>query len=260
MIEQLDESIEDFLRGEVPLSREAVAVSFDAPDKEWGSGVTQPTLNLFLWDIRRSAEESESGMEQAIVNGSPHWRVRPPRYEFRYLVTAWAAEILDEHRLLGAVLPTLVNHRSIPPSYLKRPFIEIAPHPTLKVGLSHLTSLSEFWSAIEGKFKTGLDLIVTATIDPAILIPAGAPTEEIGVSVADSEDPDRVSEHRYVAGSVDDFAAVGALVRTPVGTAIVQPDRSFLVRARPGDDVVVETPVPKRGTVPERGAIRIGDP
>ena len=50
MLHLLDETLEAFLRAEVPLPARQVDVSFAAPDSEWGAAVTKPTVNLFLWE------------------------------------------------------------------------------------------------------------------------------------------------------------------------------------------------------------------
>ena len=63
MLNLLDESLETFLRAEVPLSAKAVDLSFEAPDSDWGAGVTKPTVNLYLWDVRRNVEGAQSGFE-----------------------------------------------------------------------------------------------------------------------------------------------------------------------------------------------------
>ena len=52
MLHLLDESMEAFLRAEVPLSVRDVDVVFEAPDGDWAAGVSRPTVNLYLWDVR----------------------------------------------------------------------------------------------------------------------------------------------------------------------------------------------------------------
>ena len=58
MLELVDESLEAFFRAVVPLSATDVDVSFDAPDRDWSAKLSRPTVNVFLWDIRRSATRS----------------------------------------------------------------------------------------------------------------------------------------------------------------------------------------------------------
>ena len=91
MLHHLDDSLEAYLRALVRLPSRDVDVSFDTPDHEWGSGVTRPTLNLFLWDVCRSQRRAVAGMEAVEVGGRIERRKPAPRVEFRYLVTAWAS-------------------------------------------------------------------------------------------------------------------------------------------------------------------------
>ena len=53
MLHLLDESLEAFLRATVPLPRREVDVAFAAPDRDWAARVSRPTVNLYLWDVRR---------------------------------------------------------------------------------------------------------------------------------------------------------------------------------------------------------------
>lgn len=257
MLQQLDEGLEAFLRETVPLGRSEVDVSFEAPDKEWGAGITKPTVNLFLWDIRRSLDEAESGRELVERNGEKYWRQKPPRIDFRYLVTAWTTEVQDEHRLLGSVLTTLLANARLEEEHLPPGLAEVVPPPNIRVARPDGKDFAEFWSAIEGQLKPGLDMIVTATVDPDLLRPAGPPTEEMGTRLVDNQEPERVSERREVAGHVDDPAAVGALVTSPRGRAIVDENGNFLVPADPGDEVMVDLEHPLRGTVDQHGRVEV---
>ena len=150
MLQLLDEALEDFMRGEVPLNRTEVEIAFDAPDNEWSSGVTKPTVNLFLWDIRRTWDESDIGREQVEVDGTLHWRQRPPRVDFRYLCTAWTSEVADEHRLLGSLLAAFLGNRELPDPYLQGVLTEMIPGPTMKVARHDAKDFAELWSALEG--------------------------------------------------------------------------------------------------------------
>src|SRR4029079_13868402 len=109
MLHLLDETLEAFLRAEVPLPARQIDVSFDAPDSEWGAAVTKPTVNLFLWEVRQNTSERESGMEFVEEEGVRGWRPPKPRVDCRYLVTAWTTEVQDEHSLLGPLPPALLK-------------------------------------------------------------------------------------------------------------------------------------------------------
>src|SRR4051794_2570477 len=175
MLHLLDESIEAFLRAEVPLPARQIDVSFESPDSEWGAAVTKPTVNLFLWDVRMNAEERESGMEFVEEEGVRSWRPPKPRVDCRYLVTAWTAEGQDEHRLLGAMLATLLSNREIGEAHLQGAYAAVRPVPTVKVAMPDDNGRPDLWQALGGKLKPGLDLWVTATVDAGVAAAAGPP-------------------------------------------------------------------------------------
>lgn len=257
MLQLLDESLEEFLRGVVPLERGEVDLAFDTPDSEWGTGITRPTVNLFLWDVRRSLDENESGRERVATSDGSAWRQRPPRVAFRYLCTAWTSEIADQHRLLGGLLIALLGHSQIPQQYLQGHLVDLDPLPTLRIARPDGKDFAEFWPAVEGKLRAGLDLIVTATVDPSVIVPAGPPTGELATVLADQSEPGRTSRRSAVGGRIDDPAAVGAVVRSVRGSAKVGETGQFLVQAEPGDEVVVETSPPLRGTVSAEGLLEL---
>ena len=61
MLDLIDATLEAFFRATVPLSAQDVDVSFEPPDREWSAKLTRPTVNVFLWDIRRSTDRGQAG-------------------------------------------------------------------------------------------------------------------------------------------------------------------------------------------------------
>ncbi len=255
MLQQLDESLESFLRAEVPLSRDEVDVAFEAPDPDWGAGITKPTINLYLWDIRRSATQSEAGKMLRERNGEKVWVDPLPRVSFRYMVTAWANEVRDEHQLLGAIMTTLLPTVVIPEDHLKGSLRALRPQPMLAISGHDSTDFTEFWSALEGKLKPGLDLVITATIDAAMIKEAGPPTEGLELAFDDKDRGGKASGRRIVMGRVADPAGAGVVVLGPRGSAVVNADGTFAIAAHPGDELIVELPEPRRVRVPESGQV-----
>jgi hypothetical protein len=182
MLHQLDESIEAFLRAAVPLPARDIDVAFEAPDGEWAVGISRPTVNLYLWDVRLNLTEREYG-EQLIEDrdGKKFRRDPLPRVDCRYLVTAWTSEVRDEHSLLGSVLAALLLHPVIEPDHLQGALANILPVPSLRLHSGDGSENSDFWSALGGQLKPGLDLVVTATVDAAALKAAGPAVEGVKV-------------------------------------------------------------------------------
>ena len=185
MLQLLDDTVEAFLRAAVPLPARDIDIAFEAPDRDWGAGVSKPTINLFLWDVRRNVDERDAGMALVEENGQRVRRPPHPRVDCRYLVTAWTMETRDEHALLGAVLTVLLRHRAIPAEHLQGAYASVRPIPALSVGAADGNDQSDFWSALGGQLKPGLDVLVTATVGEAIAVPAGPPVESYDVAVLD---------------------------------------------------------------------------
>ena len=178
MLHLLDASLEQYLRGEVPLD-DRIDVSYEAPDNEWRARITRPTINLFVWDIRRNQQESQGGMDLVERENGKFHRPTPPRIDFRYLITTWTSEVQDEHSLLGAVLVACLRTPLITEPYLQGGLAEITPVPRLQVARFDGAESSEFWASMGGQLKASLDVIVTATVDSSVLVPAGPPVRSV---------------------------------------------------------------------------------
>ncbi|MFI7601337.1 DUF4255 domain-containing protein [Actinoplanes sp. NPDC049681] len=183
MLHLLDETLETFLRAVVPLPARDVDVAFDAPDGEWAAALSsRPTVDLYLWDVRPNLSERDYGeviLEEA--DGKRFRRDPLPRVDCRYLVTAWTSEVRDEHSLLGDVLSALLLHQVIEAQHLQGVFASVRPLPHLRLRSGDGTENSDFWSALGGQLKPGLDLVVTVTVDAAARAMAGPPTERVAV-------------------------------------------------------------------------------
>jgi hypothetical protein len=183
MLHLLDETLEAFLREVVPLPARDVDIAFAAPDAEWSAGLSsRPTVDLYLWDIRPNLSQRDYG--EMIVEEADGRRFRRdplPRVDCRYLVTAWTSEVRDEHSLLGDVLAALLLNPVIEPRHLQGGFATVRPLPTMHLRSGDGSENSDFWSALGGQLKPGLDLVVTITLDAALRAVAGPPTERIAV-------------------------------------------------------------------------------
>lgn len=178
MLHLLDASLEQYLRGEVPLD-DRIDVSYDAPDNEWRGRITRPTINLFVWDIRRNQAESQGGMDLVERGNERFHKPTPPRIDFRYLITTWTSQVQDEHQLLGAVLIACLRQPLILERYLQGALSEVSPAPRLQVARFDGAESSEFWASMGGQLKASLDVIVTATVDATVLAEAGPPVREL---------------------------------------------------------------------------------
>jgi hypothetical protein len=186
MLHLLDETLETFLRTVVPLPAREVDIAFEAPDGEWSAALSsKPTVDLYLWDVRPNLVERDWGDVMVDAPDGTRFRRDPlPRIDCRYLVTAWTSEVRDEHSLLGDVLAALLLHPVIEAEHLQGVFADVRPLPSLKLRSGDGSENSDFWSALGGQLKPGLDLVVTATIDAALRTRVGPPVEEVKATAA----------------------------------------------------------------------------
>ncbi len=187
MLHLLDEALESFLRAPVPLPSREIDVAFEAPDKEWAAKLNRPTISLFLWDVRPNLAIRSFGLE---VVKEPDGRARrlgpQPRLECRYLITAWTTEIGDEHALLGQVLAALLVNPVLTSDHVKPPLVA-DPRPEILLRAGGDTESSDFWSAVGGQLKPGLDVSVSITVDAAAVVAAGPPVLEVLPSVVERQ-------------------------------------------------------------------------
>ena len=208
MLHLLDDSLTAFLRQVVPLRERDVDVVFDAPDRDWAAGVSRPTIDLYLWDVRPNAYERQLGLATVpMPNGRPQRQPALPRIDCRYLVTAWTSDVGDEHSLLGRVLAALMRHPVIAPEHLHGSLADLRPLPTVELRTGSGSENSDFWSALGGQLKPGLDVVVSATLDAVSGTEVGPPVDEVRlrerrrdgsgegeVVVADAESANRLRE------------------------------------------------------------------
>jgi hypothetical protein len=255
VLDLIDESLEAWLRATVPLDATDVDVSFEPPERTWSAKLNRPTVNLFLWDIRRSATRSRTGVEHVERDGEPVRRLALPVVELRYVVTAWTSDHGDERALLGGLLRSLLAHPALPGEFLADGLRDVPP-PTLLMARSGEEHLDVF-KALEGQLKPGINMVVVTPVDTGLERPLAPPVAEIGVRIGDTRGTAR-SASRRVAGEVLDAAAIGARVHGPRGSARVNAAGRFLVNAQAGDELVLATDPPVTVVVPETGGVRIG--
>jgi len=191
VLQLLDESLEAFLRHAVPLDPSEVAVSFETPDRTWSAGVTQPTVNLFLWDIHRSAEKARAGVENVVRNGQTFRRRPSPVVALYYVVTAWTTHHRDEHQLLGEVMRAVLATPSLEPPHLRAPLDELDVRPTISLGTGG--QRTDIWKSIDGTLKPGLEVQVNLTVDVAALQPTNDAPGGVSLATSDTREPTRRS-------------------------------------------------------------------
>ncbi|MGW3103637.1 DUF4255 domain-containing protein [Streptomyces sp. NPDC001100] len=181
MIHEVDEVLGDLIGGGA-LAGSGIEVSFDAPTRDWAARRNTPTINTYLYDIREDVHRRQRGHvavrdERDVVVK----RRQPPRwFRLSYLVTAWTKRPQDEHRLLSAVLATLIPRELVAPAELPGSLRELGLSVPISVAgiQTESRSLAEIWSALGGELKPSLDLVVTAPFPAYPEYDAGPPVTE----------------------------------------------------------------------------------
>jgi hypothetical protein len=172
MIADLDETLRQLLIAEIPIKNGEIEVSFDQPKREWSSRLTRPTVNLFLYDLRENPVLRHHGLEQ-IANGRPpnnnnaHQKRTPFRVDCFYMLTTWAAEPEDEHRLMTRAMLALFRYPVLPElrlvGGLKHQEFDIQAHCAVH---DRLTNPAEVWASLDNEMRPTVPYIVTLALDP----------------------------------------------------------------------------------------------
>jgi hypothetical protein len=171
MIADLDETIRRLLKEELPIRNSEIEVSFEQPSREWSAKLSRPTINLFLHDVRENNVLRRHQWEPA-GNGSPgdnrsHRKRSPMRVDCQYMLTTWANDPADEHRLLTRCLLVLFRFPVLPEDRL----VGSLQHPPydIQARLAHhdqLTNPAEVWSALDNELRPSIPYVITLALDP----------------------------------------------------------------------------------------------
>ncbi|MEZ0094227.1 hypothetical protein ABH925_005422 [Streptacidiphilus sp. EB129] len=201
VIHEVDEVLKGLLSGGA-LAGTGVEIAFDAPTRDWSSRRNAPTINAYLYDIREDVRRRERGaISVKDEHGIVLRRRQPPRwFRLSYLVTAWTKRPQDEHRMLSAVLATLLPREVLPPDQLTGALAALGLTVPLTVAGLHTEarSLADIWSALGGELKPSLDVVITAPFPAFPEYEAGPPvTEGAGVRVRGTDGTLEGSPERY---------------------------------------------------------------
>ncbi len=175
----------------------AAQIVFDRPTDSFNPA--QPTLSLYLYDVRENQELRSNETLLGWSGGMATLQRAPMRVACSYLVTAWPGTVtgdevaLREHRLLSQVLTVFARNPLMPEEHLQG--LLMNQDPPLPLVCAHVDSLknpSEFWTALNNKLRPALTLTATISVQAydAITAPPVAAGEvrikSNGVAVSDT--------------------------------------------------------------------------
>jgi Pvc16 N-terminal domain len=206
IIADLDAALRRLLEGELADHGFGGArVSFDAPTSQWSAGLTVPTVDLFLYDLREASDVPGSGWSEHRGNGPARLERPALRLECSYAVTAWTRETEDEHRLLSQTLAVLLAHTRLPDRILGERLAEVsaAQGPIMtRIGQPKADHKAEFWTAVGGRYRVSLDYVVTLSIVPGVTFERGPEVRTHIVRVGDRRARTPQFEQRHRCGGI----------------------------------------------------------
>ena len=213
MISDLDEVLRQLLIRELPVRNGEVMIEFRQPKREWSARLNRPTLNLYLHHISENTTLRQHEWElHRNDDGTATRRRTPIRVDLHYMVTAWANEPEDEHRLLTRALMALYRNAVLPDELLPVSLQDQpVPIPVKVADPENLRNPADIWSALDNELRPAIACVVTLALNPyqAFSGPL-VRTRELRFGQTEG-----LPEHQQVGelGVLDRFWMVGGTVR-----------------------------------------------
>jgi hypothetical protein len=123
--------------------------------------VTRPTLNLFLFEIARAAQQPVAMAPRRDPTGTLVRDQPAPAVSFCYLLSTWGGGVREEHRLLGDAVRAV----------LRTPFLVGSPQQVELVGPVQLALAApeqvrarDLWVGLGGRLRASLVLMATTAV------------------------------------------------------------------------------------------------
>ncbi|MBI1298413.1 DUF4255 domain-containing protein [bacterium] len=177
MFDDFDEALRKLLVQEIPIRSNEIEITFEQPKREWSARLNRPTLNIFLFDIRENVSLRNRTQRHNVDPSRREVQIQRPetRVDLHYMITAWASEVDDEHRLLTRTMLALLRHGQLPPELMIGTLIDHDRAIHLSVAqYDHPLNPTEVWGVLDNEMRPALSLRATVTLYPhtPILVPA----------------------------------------------------------------------------------------
>lgn len=206
MLADLDETLQALLKSELETHGfDGVDIAFEAPSRDWSSQLSQPTVSLFLYDIRESADHRPVDWQETRANGRASVQRPPKIMEATYAVTAWTQAIQDEHRLLSQVLQVFVAYPQLPVDRLHGRLQELAKKFPVNASIAQpkADGKADFWSAVGGSYKPSLDYVVHMACESGTAYERGPEVRTQSLRLGSIDGPARtITEYHRFGGKV----------------------------------------------------------
>jgi hypothetical protein len=187
MIADVDASLRSLLRA-TALHGSDVDVVFDSPTQQWRDHISGSVVNAYLWEIREDVSRRQNDWEDIRNDEGRVVGRRPPlhRYRLRYLMTAWGANVADEHKLLSSLLSALANEQAIPAEHVSGDLVDegLPVFVTIALPSPGEDAPPDLWGALGIAPRPSLDLVVTAPLPRPVPATVATPVRERHITVA----------------------------------------------------------------------------
>jgi hypothetical protein len=213
MIDEIDEVLRQLLIQEMPIKNGEIDISFDQPRREWSARLSRPTLNLFLHDLNenRKLRQAQPMWDVERDNGNAIFRRKAARIDLHYMITAWANEPEDEHRLLSRALMSLFRHPHLPEELLSEGLQnQPVPISVMAAQSEELRNPADLWGAMDNEQRPSIACVITLALDP--YQPTTTPlVRDRELRIGPSQHP---GSQQLDPGGADRFWTVGGRLRT----------------------------------------------
>lgn len=171
MLRDIDKTLKKLLYDRGNISRQDIDISFDQPIGEWSARLNQPTINCWCFDIRDNMTLRVSGMRVERKENSAQKSFPARRMDVHYLVSSWATEVEDEHRLLWRALSTLKRM----PFWRPADCVDDLRYQTRNIPIMVADmedvpfNITDLWGVLDNRMKLGFILRVTVEMEVDIL-------------------------------------------------------------------------------------------
>ena len=167
MFNDVDETLKQYFTAELPIAQGELDVSFERPSREWSGRLSRPTLNCFLYDIReRKIFRDEP--PKVVPNGQGGFRRErhAMRIDLSYMITAWAREADDEHRILARTLAAMYRSGEIASRHFQGSLQDTTYTVHSRIETSdHLAKPADMWGVLDNELHTSLVWVITAPLE-----------------------------------------------------------------------------------------------
>lgn len=161
-IRVVDDSLEKFVRAQLPLPDDLGDVTFESPTSNWSAQLSRITVNFFLYEVGLSDQPTRAAIRRVTDGGVTERRIPQPMVRLSYLVSAWAGSPRDEHQLLGDLVSRFAGLAVLPDQYLTS---TLSSSVHVRMVYDEANKPRDVWSGSGGQLKASFAIEVSVAAD-----------------------------------------------------------------------------------------------